>query len=86
MHSVCLGGQGCICYLLPYPTWAVKRAAHYLMDRKYIDALLRDAPPRTKIAPVPMDLNTEAGKRRVMSVAKRVIETHSAVLKSLATR
>jgi len=39
-----------------------------------------------KTAPASMDLSGPAGKRKVMDTAKRVIKTHSKVIKALAKR
>jgi hypothetical protein len=73
--------------MLPFAclSWAIQHVAD-LMNRKHIEALLASAPPRKKVAPVQMDSRSKAGKRLVMSAAKRVIETHHLVLEALAKR
>jgi hypothetical protein len=55
------------------------------MDKKIINLIKivkRSATMRT----VAMNLSGEEGKRIVMSAAKRVIQTHSEVIKALAKR
>lgn len=41
---------------------------------------------REKQKPIPMDLSGEQGTRLVLATAKRVMTTHSKVIKALATR
>ncbi|MDY7540242.1 hypothetical protein QN372_10130 [Undibacterium sp. RTI2.1] len=41
---------------------------------------------REKQKPVPMNLSNKEGSRVVLSAAKRVISTHSKVIKALANR
>lgn len=80
-----LGERGRIWYLLHGRSRAIQHAAD-LMNRKDMEALLASAPLRKKVAPAQMDLRSEAGRRLVMSAAKRVVGAHHLVLEALANR
>ena len=56
------------------------------MDKSKFEGLLKSGKRTTKQAPVKMQLSGEEGKRVVFSAAKRVINTHSEVIKALAKR
>lgn len=57
------------------------------MDKSKIGTVVQLAKTRPgKLSPVPMSLSGPAGKRVVVSAAKRVIKTHSEVIKALAKR
>jgi antitoxin component HigA of HigAB toxin-antitoxin module len=43
-------------------------------------------PRRKPVRPIPLDLSSEAGRRRVLEAAKRVMATHADVLAALARR
>jgi len=43
-------------------------------------------PRRAPVRPIPLDLTNEAGRQRVLEVAKRVMATHADVLAALARR
>lgn len=43
-------------------------------------------PQRKPVRPIPLDLSSEAGRRRFLEAAKRVMETHADVLAALARR
>lgn len=54
------------------------------MDKAKSEGLLKNGRRTTKQAPVKMQLSGDAGKRVVVSAAKRVMNTHSEVIKALA--
>lgn len=56
------------------------------MDKSKIGEVVRLSKRPGKLAPAPMSLSGAAGKRVVVSAAKRVIKTHSEVIKALAKR
>lgn len=57
------------------------------MDKSKISEVVRLANKRPgKLPPASMSLSGQAGKRVVISAAKRVISTHSEVIKALAKR
>jgi hypothetical protein len=43
-------------------------------------------PGRKPVRPIPIDLTSEAGRQRVLEIAKRVMATHADVLAALARR
>jgi len=43
-------------------------------------------PGRVSVRPIPIDLTSEAGRQRVLEIAKRVMATHAEVLAALARR
>lgn len=56
------------------------------MDKSKFAGVLKIEERRKKIAPASMSLTGSPGKRVVVSTAKRVIKTHSEVIKALAKR
>ncbi len=56
------------------------------MDKPKFESLPKTGKRTSKHAPVKMQLSGDAGKRVVVSAAKRVINTHSEVIKALAKR
>ncbi len=57
------------------------------MDKSKLSEVVQLAKQRPgKLAPADMSLSGPAGKRVVVSAAKRVIKTHSEVIKALAKR
>lgn len=56
------------------------------MDKSKFAGVLNIQERRTKIAPASMSLSGAPGKRVAVSTAKRVIKTHSEVIKALAKR
>ncbi|UWE18038.1 hypothetical protein [Herbaspirillum huttiense] len=57
-----------------------------MIDKSKIGEVIVIAQHRRKTAPAPMSLSGPAGKRVVVSAAKRVMKTHSEVIKALAKR
>ncbi|WP_343743100.1 hypothetical protein [Herbaspirillum huttiense] len=57
-----------------------------MIDKSKIGEVIVIAQHRRKTAPAPMSLSGPAGKRVVVSTAKRVMKTHSEVIKALAKR
>ncbi|MDR9836977.1 MULTISPECIES: hypothetical protein [Herbaspirillum] len=57
-----------------------------MIDKSKISAVITLAKRTNKTAPAAMSLSGPAGKRVVVSAAKRVIKTHSEVIKALAKR
>ncbi|MDQ1816354.1 hypothetical protein RBA41_23945 [Massilia sp. CCM 9210] len=56
------------------------------MDKSEISKVVQLSKRPGKLAPASMSLSGPAGKRVVVSAAKRVIKTHSDVIKALAKR
>jgi len=56
------------------------------MDKSKITNMVRLEKRPGKLTPAPMSLSGAGGKRVVVSAAKRVIKTHSDVIKALAKR
>lgn len=57
-----------------------------MVDKSKINEVIVIAQHRSKTAPAPMSLSGPAGKRVVVNAAKRVMKTHSEVIKALAKR
>lgn len=57
-----------------------------MIDKSKISKVLPLAKRTGKTAPASMSLSGPAGKRLVVNTAKRVIKTHSKVIKALAKR
>ena len=56
------------------------------MDKSKFDAVIKAGKRTVKQPPVKMQLSGDAGRRVVASAAKRVINTHSEVIKALAKK
>lgn len=56
------------------------------MDKTKFAVSLATVKRQGKLAPAPMSLSGDSGKRIVVSTAKRVIKEHHAVIKALAKR
>lgn len=57
-----------------------------IMDKSKISSRVQLRERPGKLTPAPMSLSGPAGQRVVVSAAKRVIKTHSEVIKALAKR